>query len=163
MPQEPHTTDEKVLGIKWNSILDYLCFSVKLDFSPKKNRRHRTTTAKYESITILAQLTKRIILSQVISIYDPLGLVGPFTVRAKMMMRQIWASNNELGWDDQIPEDQKNKWKVFFEDLLEMRHVTFKQYMKPDDANLQPRSPWRTIYGNQSTSSILDYKIIEYG
>ena len=109
MPQEPHTTDEKVLGVKWNPILDYLCFSVKLDFSPKKTKRHRTTIAKYESITIPAQLTKRTILSQVNSIYDPLGLAGPFTVRAKMMMRQIWASNKELGWDDPIPEDHKNK------------------------------------------------------
>ena len=92
-------------------------FSVKLDFSPKKTKRQGTTTAEYEPKAIPSQLTKRIILSQVNSIYDPLGLAGPFTVRAKMM-RKIWASNNDLGWDDPIPEDHKNKWRVFFEDLL---------------------------------------------
>ena len=85
-------------------------------------------------MTVPSQLTKRIILSQVNSIYDPLGLAGPFTVRAKLMMRKIWASHNELGWDDPIPEDHKNKWKAFFEDLLEMKHVKFKRCMKPDEA-----------------------------
>ena len=111
MPQESHTTDEKILGVKWNPILDYLCFSVKLDFSTKKNKRHRTNTSKHQSITIPAQLMKRTILSQVNSIHDPLGLASPFTVRVKMMMRQIWASNNELGWDDPVPEDHKNSGK----------------------------------------------------
>ena len=64
----------------------------------------RIETSKHQSITIPAQLMKCIILSQVNSIHDPLGLAGPFTVKAKMMMKQIWASNNELGWDDPIPE-----------------------------------------------------------
>ena len=36
------------------------------------------------------QLTKRMLLSQINSVYDPLGLAGPFTVRAKILMRHLW-------------------------------------------------------------------------
>ena len=63
MPQETHTTEEKFLGVKWNPVLDYLCFSVKLNFSPKKKKHRRQNTASYESETIPQPLTKRAILS----------------------------------------------------------------------------------------------------
>lgn len=48
-------------------------------------------------------LTKRKILSQVNSIYDPLGLAGSVTVKAKILMRQLWISDLTLDWDDPIP------------------------------------------------------------
>ena len=138
MPQEPHTAEEKVLGVKWNPVSDYLCFSVKLNFSPKKKKRRKQNTTSHELETIPQPLTKRAILSQINSIYDPLGLAGPFTIRAKILMRQVWANNTELGWDDPILEDYRKKWTVFFEDLIDMKHVTFKRCMKPDGAITDP-------------------------
>ena len=81
-------TKEKVLGVKWNPVLDYLWFSVKLNFSPKKKKSRRQSTAGYASETIPQPITKSAILSQINSIYDPLGLAGPFTIRAKIVMRQ---------------------------------------------------------------------------
>ena len=47
-------------------------------------------------------LTKRMILSQVNGIYDPLGIATPFTVCAKFMLRR--SSVNNMDWDDPIPE-----------------------------------------------------------
>ena len=42
---------------------------------------------------------------QLNSIYDPLGLAGPVTVKAKILMRQLWISDLTLDWDDPIPSD----------------------------------------------------------
>ena len=98
MLNEPNTSTEKVLGIIWHPVKDYLCFEVKLDFSRKKNKLRTERNLKINQLPneIPEQLTKRIILSQVNSIYDPLGLAGPFTVRTKIMMRQIWASDVKI-------------------------------------------------------------------
>ena len=41
-------------------------------------------------------LTKRMILSQVNSIYDPLGLAGPYIVRAKILMRKLRTYKTKL-------------------------------------------------------------------
>ena len=74
------------------------------------------------------------ILSQINSMYDPLGLAGPFTVRAKILMRRLWASDEKLDWDDPIPEETKQQWLTFFDDLTEMNNVRFERCMRPPDA-----------------------------
>lgn len=48
---------------------------------------------KYKiEITALNDLpvTKRNILSQIASLFDPLGLVGPIVIRAKILMQKLW-------------------------------------------------------------------------
>lgn len=61
-------------------------------------------------------------------------MAGPFTVRAKILMRQKWANNPKLIWDDPFPEQYQQNWITFFQDLLEMGKVLFKRCMKRDDA-----------------------------
>ena len=77
-------------------------------------------------------------LSQVNSMYDPLGLARPFTVRAKILMRQLWATSEKLDWDDAIPEDNKQQWSAFFNELPEMNQVKFERCLMPSDAVSNP-------------------------
>ena len=74
------------------------------------------------------------ILSQVNSIYDPLGFAGPYTVRAKLLMRKLWKKETKLDWDDPIPEENRREWVTFFNDLPEMEKITVKRCMKPSNA-----------------------------
>ena len=60
------------------------------------------------------------ILSQVNSVYDPLGLASPLTVRAEILMRRLWIHNPKLEWDDPIPEDDHQNWANIFQELSEM-------------------------------------------
>ena len=53
-------------------------------------------------------------------------------------MRQIWAKYPELTWDDPIPEQNKQNWMTFFQDLLEMDKVLYKRCLKPNDAVNDP-------------------------
>ncbi|XP_055632363.1 uncharacterized protein LOC129772869 [Toxorhynchites rutilus septentrionalis] len=52
-------------------------------------------------------LTKRKVMSYVAQIFDPLGLVGPTIVIAKLFMQHLWALKTEAGdsyeWDRPLP------------------------------------------------------------
>ena len=46
--------------------------------------------------------TKRGILGIVTSIFDPLGILTPSILEAKLIIQSLWAEN--AVWDDQIPD-----------------------------------------------------------
>lgn len=66
------------------------------------------------------------VLSQVNSIYDPLGFAGPYTVRAKILMRKLWTYETKLDWDDPIPEEYGREWMTCFSDLPQMERIMVK-------------------------------------
>lgn len=78
----------KTLGIQWNTIDD--CFSFKINLG-----NHKT-------------VSKRTILSEAASLYDPLGWLTPSTVIAKSLFKSLW--ENGLDWDTPVPNFIKSKW-----------------------------------------------------
>jgi len=103
-------TDDKVLGVVWNSSDDLLEFRTKLNFS-NKHRKVRVEPDIQEGELLQRipnVLTKRLLLSQVNGIYDPMGLASPFVVRAKILLRKL--GSLKLDWDEAIPEEERNKW-----------------------------------------------------
>ena len=138
IPMEPSTATEKVLGVIWDPTTDNFYYKVKLSLSPKKKttRTHKDATPAnvQPTYSVPEVLTKRMILSQVNSIYDPLGLAGPYTVRAKILMRKLWTYEAKLDWDDPIPEEYGREWMTFFDDLPEMEKITVKRCLKPHNA-----------------------------
>ncbi|XP_011313173.1 uncharacterized protein [Fopius arisanus] len=94
-------TESKVLGIKWDQQKDTLQITVKA-----ASRR---------------AITKRIILSQIAQIYDPIGIVAPVIARAKIIMQQVWKRN--VNWDDRLPEDITLIWKTFREELEHLSKI----------------------------------------
>ena len=71
---------ERVLGVLWNIREDCFQFRVKADRSPT---------------------TKREILSVTSGIFDPLGWISPFTLRAKLVLQSICRCSSD--WDDKAP------------------------------------------------------------
>ncbi|KAK9743803.1 Pao retrotransposon peptidase [Popillia japonica] len=76
------------LGLQWNPNTDGLQYSV--SFKHSQN------------------VTKRIILSEISKIFDPLGLVSPVVVNAKLLMQKVWQS--QLEWDELLPSDIQESW-----------------------------------------------------
>ena len=103
-PPSKEGSTEKVLGMWWAQISDELSFKFKSS----------VTKGGDAPTTITKKLTKRTVLVQVNSIYDPIGLLAPCTVRAKILMRKLWASDVMLNWDDEIPEENRREWERFF-------------------------------------------------
>jgi len=53
------------------------------------------------------QLTKRNFLKSIATLFDPLGFLAPYTVRAKIIIQEMWTS--EVDWDEPIKEEQAKK------------------------------------------------------
>ena len=86
--QSPLPT-EKVLGLLWDAQLDKLSVSTPL-------------TAAEE------MATKRSILRMVASIYDPVGLVTPFTLHAKLILQDLWSVRRD--WDAPLDAGERHRW-----------------------------------------------------
>ncbi|XP_072398237.1 uncharacterized protein [Diabrotica undecimpunctata] len=89
---KPDNSSNKVLGICWNSQSDM--FSISLP-----------------DISSEPKYTKREVLSIISSIFDPLGLINPITVSAKLLMQKIWICN--LNWDDKLTGEISSEWLNF--------------------------------------------------
>ena len=72
-----------VLGVKWSPGEDYLM----VDCGDPSSK---------------IVDTKRKFLSELSSVFDPLGLISPWVIRGKILMQEIWRL--EAGWDDRLPE-----------------------------------------------------------
>ena len=121
----------------WNPAEDTLEFKVKLNFSPKQRKVKTGPDLSLQQFqdNLPIVLTKRMILSQVNGIYDPLGLLTPFTIRAKVMMQNLWKNKNkELGWDNALPTEIKDEWNQFFVEVFAVENLSFKRCLRPVDA-----------------------------
>ena len=67
-------------------------------------------------------LIKRMFLSKISTLFNPLGFVTPFVVRAKILVQEVWISG--IDWDDQHPENILNKTKKWF---VELQHLINKK------------------------------------
>ena len=61
------------------------------------------------------QPSKRNFLKRIATLFDPLGMLSPFVIRAKMLMQEIWVRS--LDWDDPLPEELSVKMISWFAEL----------------------------------------------
>ena len=104
-PGEVRPTNTSVLGLNWNVKRDEL--SIK--------------SVKFSEQV----LSKRSLLSQVSSVFDPLGLISPLVIRGKMLIQRAWAE--KLGWDDPLPEDYVEEWQELVGKLVNVDRVKFSR------------------------------------
>ncbi|XP_029347204.1 uncharacterized protein LOC100569539 [Acyrthosiphon pisum] len=60
-------------------------------------------------------MTKRTLLSNINSVYDPVGFLTPALIRGKMFMQQLWSS--KLNWDTPLSTELQTKWTNFYQGL----------------------------------------------
>ncbi|GFW76139.1 integrase catalytic domain-containing protein [Trichonephila clavipes] len=94
--------ETKALGIIWNPKLD--CFLFRIE-------QQRPTS-----------FTKRIVLSTIARIFDPLGLLGPIITWAKIFMQRLWLL--ELGWSDELPFKEEKEWRRFIDSLKAVNNIS---------------------------------------
>src|SRR5664279_1783026 len=86
-------------------------------------------TMSYEMSVQTKPLTRRGILSVVSAVYDPLGIVGPFVLPAKKIIREL--CRKKVGWDDPIDEEDGAIWKSWLDDLPKLEHMQIDRCLKP--------------------------------
>ncbi|XP_052322001.1 uncharacterized protein LOC127908283 [Oncorhynchus keta] len=101
---------ERALGIRWNIESDAFTFRVTV-----KNR----------------PLTRRGILSTVSSIYDPLGFLAPFVLKAKQILQRL--CKLKCGWDEVIPEEHSISWQGWLSELDQLSRFQIDRCMMPEN------------------------------
>ncbi|GFU46967.1 integrase catalytic domain-containing protein [Trichonephila clavipes] len=66
--------------------------------------------------------TKRMVLSTIARIFDPLGLLGPIITWAKIFMQRLWLL--ELGWSDELPFQEEKEWRRFIDSLEAVNNIS---------------------------------------
>ena len=90
---------EKAFGIKWD-VKDDSLYHVSKQFQMDD------------------KFTKCILLSQLSSVYDPLGLLSPIIICGRMLFQDV--SRLKLSWDDELLSELSAKW---FKWLKSLEHV----------------------------------------
>lgn len=101
---------ERTLGLTWTPSTDKLGF----DLSLKKIKR--------EVAEGLRRPTKREMLKIIMSVFDPLGILSPLSVRGKMLLQLVWRTR--LEWDQIINDEIAQKWFQWLEDLKRCKNYT---------------------------------------
>ena len=96
------TSAVKTLGLSWHSSDDLLTIS-----SP--------------GCASEVLLTKRNVLKTIATVFDPLGLISPFVVIAKILLQELWSRGYD--WDDVIADEVADKIEMWFRQLLDLENV----------------------------------------
>merc|ERR1711942_512550 len=68
-------------------------------------------------------LTRRIMGSQIYSLYDPLGLLTPITLKYKLILQQLVQTG--IGWDEPLPANIQKTAKSVLQEIVETQDVPF--------------------------------------
>ena len=82
-------------------------------------------------------LTWRVMVSQIYSLYDPLGLLSPITIKYKLLLQQIVLSGIE--WDELLPPDMQKTAKSVLQEIVETRDISFHHFVVPAGAQGEPQ------------------------
>lgn len=93
----------KALGIKWNPDRDTFSYSS-------------------QNIKLTEPINKRSVVSATAKLYDPLGLIAPVVIIAKLFIQELWITN--LEWDNPLPDTYKTKWINFIQNLHFINNIS---------------------------------------
>ena len=126
-PNSPPDNITKVLGLTWDKEADSLQF--KFD--------------KLVEDSNMIVPTKRVILSTLATLFDPLGLISPLVVPAKVLFQDLCLS--KLDWDEPLPPNELSRWEEWIKSLKQVRTIA------------APRSMQRGLKGEVIKTSLHGY------
>ena len=78
--------------------------------------------------------TKREMISQLASQFDPLGVVSPLLLRGKLILQKVVAS--KIDWDETLPDNFRKEWKKWL-----ITSNTLEDYSIPRNLLLEGTEP----------------------
>ncbi|GFQ84336.1 integrase catalytic domain-containing protein [Trichonephila clavata] len=104
------STENKTIGLLWKPYLDSFAFKI----SPM--------TLNCDSLIA----TKKSVISTIVRIFDPLGLIGPVITRAKILLQSLWQLKRD--WNDPLPSNLVSYWKSFIDALESINCINIPRY-----------------------------------
>ncbi|UYV64960.1 hypothetical protein LAZ67_3002566 [Cordylochernes scorpioides] len=105
-------TCTKILGVVWNKMED----SLKCELP--------------DILSLQPKLTKRLVLSMVQRIFDPLGFCAPVFLPPKLLLQRSWGL--KLGWDTPLPESMAQEFRTWLDQIKFIELIKIPRYMWND-------------------------------
>ena len=99
----------KTLGVSWTANDDQFLFH----YTPPSDQ---------------FQYTKRNVLRSTATIFDPMGFLAPFVVRAKLLLQQAWVL--ALDWDEPLTNELQEAWRQWFGELVMLPETKIPRCLK---------------------------------
>ena len=86
--------------------------------------------------------------------FDPIGLLAPVLLRAKMLLRRSWEGDClNLKWDDPLPQNLVDDMIQFFIELYDLEEIEFSRSLWPKE----------DVYGKPELIMFSDGSIVAFG
>ncbi|XP_076247767.1 uncharacterized protein LOC143187433 [Calliopsis andreniformis] len=95
--------ETRILDLQWAPTDDTLGFELNM----KKGLEMIVTGAQ--------RPTKREMLRTIMSVFDPIGILAPLTIRSRMLLQKVWRSG--IAWDQCLTDDRCEYWRRWTADL----------------------------------------------
>ena len=99
---------ERALGLQWNAEADKLTFKICSKEKP---------------------LTRRGLLSIISSVYDPIGSVSPFILKAKIILQKL--CREKIRWDAEIADVHLAQWNKWLQEVPKLEQISVDRCVKP--------------------------------
>ena len=74
---------------------------------------------------------RRVLLSIISSVFDPLGMVAPVVLSGKLILQQLCREG--IGWDESLPPHELDQWKCWLTDLPKLSTINIPRCMFPQN------------------------------
>ena len=103
---------ERTLGVEWNAELDQLRFTFQDGDKP---------------------VSRRGVLSTIAAVFDPLGLISPIILKAKILLQRLCKKG--LDWDQQLEEGDWKEWREWRTQMEQVNGLAFPRCIKESEAS----------------------------
>ena len=125
-----------VFGYFWDPKSKFMKMKISLNLSRKKRNvrvRPALSRADLNSLSDL-KMTKRNLLGLTNSFGDFLGMADPFTIRFKLLMKNLFDKDFPLLWDDPVPDEEKQLWINLITEAVQSGEHIFPRSTRPEKA-----------------------------
>ncbi|XP_043199886.1 uncharacterized protein LOC122369305 [Amphibalanus amphitrite] len=81
----------------------------------------------YSRVSVTS-LTKRGMLQGMASVFDPLGMVSPFILKAKVLIQRLWTL--KYAWDQKLRSPELEECQLWFEQVTHLPDIATPRYFK---------------------------------
>ena len=91
-------------------------------------------------------------MKKILTLFDPLGLLAPFTIRLKLLMQETWSAG--IDWDKKVPDPIEQNMKKWFQELQILSHIKVDRCIRENEKHIET---------NVSVHSYSDASEVAYG
>ena len=83
----------------------------------------------HHPVVVDSRVTRRAVLRQVLSMYDPLGAILPLIIEGRIIFQQ--STHLKLSWDDPIPDSLRRRWLLWLQGLQNLSSIHVDRCLVP--------------------------------